>query len=163
MNEKVYEQRLDLYYVGVIAYLVTLILYVVVTGTLIDEEFTVVWKDPIVYLLALVSLVSIVALVIAAILGKRVIVREKEILFITRFKERSIEPEQVKWIAFTRGSRGKVRQGSAERAARVKLNDRRRRLWIRPSLFNDGTEMLEELRTWAERNDVAIGSPRRSA
>lgn len=163
MSEKVYEQRHDLYYVGTIAYLVTLILYVVVTGSLIGEEFTVVWQDPIVYLLALVSLVSLVGLLVAVVLDKRIIVRENEILFVTRFKERKIANDQVEWIAFTRGSRGKVRQGQAERAARMKLKDRRRRLWLRPSLFGDADEMLVDLRDWAERNNVKIRRRRRKA
>ncbi len=162
MSEKIYEQRRDIYYVGTIAYLVTLILYVVVTGTLIGEEFTVVWKDPIVYLLALLSLVSLVGLLIAVVLDKRIIFREREILFVTRFKERKIGSDQVDWIAFTRGSRGKVRQGEAERAARMKLKDRRRRLWLRPALFGDADEMLGDLRDWAERNDVKVRRRRKA-
>ena len=162
ISEKIYEQRYDLYYVSTIAYLVTLILYVVVTGTLIGEEFTVVWKDPIVYLLGLVSLVSLVGLVVALVLDKRIIIRDDTILFITRFKEREIASDRVEWIAFTRGSRGKVRQGRAERAARMKLKDRRRRLWVRPALFGEADEMIADLRAWAKRNDVRIRRRRRA-
>lgn len=154
--QKIYEQRLDLYYVSVIVYLVTLLIYMVVTGTLIDEEFTFVWQDPIVYLLGLVSLVSLVGLIVAAVLRKRIIIRNDAMLFTTRFKERVIPATQVEWITITRGSRGKVRQGRAERAARMKLVGRRRRLWIRPALFEEGDQMIHDLHAWATENGVVV-------
>lgn len=159
--QKIYEQRLDLYYVSVIVYLVTLLIYVVVTGTLIDEEFTFVWQDPIVYLLGLVSLVSLVGLVVAAVLRKRIIIRNDAMLFTTRFKERVIPAAQIEWITITRGSRGKVRQGRAERAARMKLVGRRRRLWIRPALFEEGDQMIHDLHAWATENGVAVRARKR--
>lgn len=154
--DRTYEQRLDLYYVSVIVYLVTLIIYMVVTGTLIDEEFRFVWQDPIVYLLGLVSLVSLVGLIAVALLRKRIIIREDSLIFSTRFKERIIPASQIEWIAITRGSRGKVRQGRAERAARMKLTGRRRRLWIRPALFEEGDQMIHDLHAWATENGVVV-------
>jgi hypothetical protein len=159
--KKIYEQRLDLYYVSVIVYLVTLLIYIVVTGTLIDEEFTFIWRDPIVYLLGLVSLVSLVGLVVAAVLRKRVVVRSDSLLFATRFKERAIPASQIEWITITRGSRGKVRQGRAERAARMKLSGRRRRLWIRPSLFEEGDQMIQDIHEWAKENGVEVRAGRK--
>lgn len=154
--DRTYEQRLGIYYIGTVVYLVTLILYTVVAGSLIGEEFTVVWRDPIVYLLGIVSLVSLVGLLVAVILNKKIVVREDALLFTTRFKERRITPEQIEWIAVTRGSRGKIRQGRAERAARMKLAGRRRRLWVRPALFEDGDRIVRDLVAWAERNGVEI-------
>ena len=151
-----YEQRLDLYYIGTIAYLVTLIAYALVAGTISDAGFEVVLKDPIIYLLALVSLVSIVALVIAAVLRKRIEIDGNDLVFSTRFKERRISPDEIEWLRFTAGARGKIRQGSPERAVRMKLKNRRRKLWIRPAGFALGDELVADLRAWVEGNSLTI-------
>lgn len=159
--EKKYEQKLDIYYVSTITYLVTLILYGVVSGTLIGERFEMVWKDPIVYLLALCAVVTIGALIVAAVLGKSVIIRQNELVFATRFKERSIQAEDVEWIAFRRGSRGRLRQGVPERAARIKLKGRRRRLWLRPSGFDEGGDLIKDVRHWATENSITVRAQRK--
>lgn len=158
---KTFEQKLDVYYVATIAYLIVLIAYAVVTGTLIDERFEMVWRDPIVYLLALCALVSVVALIVAAVLAKKIVVGDRELVFRTRFKERVIRPEDIAWIAFRRGSRGKVRQGVADTAARIKLKNRRRRLWLRSSMFDESEKLMDALTEWAGRNDVPLRTRRR--
>lgn len=152
--EKRFEQRLDLYYISTITYLVTLILYGVVAGTLIGERLEMVWRDPIVYLLAICAILSIGALAVTALLRRSVVIREHEIVFRTRFKELILRAEDVEWITFRRGSRGRLRQGVAEKAARMKLKGRRRRLWLRPSGFEEGAQMIKDVREWATRNGI---------
>lgn len=159
--EKTYEQKLDTYYVATITYLVVLIVYAVVEGTLIGERFELVWRDPIVYVIALCAALSLGALIVAVVLNKKVIVRENELVFRTRFKERVIRPEQIEWIAFRRGSRGRIRERTAERAARLKLVGRRRRVWLRPSGFTKSESLMNELRQWIERNKVQVKGGRR--
>ena len=154
--EKRYEQKLDLYYISSITYLVTLIVYAVITGTLIGERFEMIWRDPIVYLLAICAVLSIGALVITAVRDRKVVIREKELVFSTRFKERIIRADEIESIAFRRGSRGRLRQGVAERAAWIKLKEKRRRLWLRPSGFDEGSRMMKEIRKWAEHNGIVL-------
>ncbi|MGE3800314.1 MAG: hypothetical protein AB7H80_04775 [Candidatus Kapaibacterium sp.] len=155
--EKRYGQKLDIYYMAAVAYLVTLIVYAVIAGSLIGEHFQLLWKDPIVYLLALCAVVSVVALIVAAVLNKQVVIKGDEMLFITRSKTRTLHPNEIEWVSFRRGSRGKIRgDGTAERAVRIKLKNRRRRLWLRPALFNESEEMVADLRNWMERNSVPI-------
>ena len=160
--EKTYAQKLDVYYMAAVAYLVTLIAYAAITGTLTGERFELVWKDPIVYLLALCAVVSLIALLVSAVLNKKVIIRTHEMVFITRFKERIIRSEDIEWIRFRRGSRGKIRDGLAEHAAQIKLNDRRRRLWLRPALFGESDDMIQELKEWTQRNNVPVRRKRRT-
>lgn len=78
-----------------IAYVLTLIAYVAVRGTVEGGKFEVVLRDPIVYLLAVCTAASLVGLGISALLGRRVIIRDNRLVFITRFKERVIQPEDI--------------------------------------------------------------------
>ena len=159
--EKTYAQKLDFYYMAAVAYLVTLIAYAVIAGSLIGEHFQLIWKDPIVYLLALCALVSVAALIVAAVLNKTVVIRDRDMLFITRFNSRTLRPEEIESVSFRRGNRGKVRDEVAEQAARIRLKSRRRRLWLRPSMFNESEAMMEDLRNWMKRNSVPVSMRKR--
>ncbi|MCE2503735.1 MAG: hypothetical protein J4G05_06725 [Chlorobi bacterium] len=158
--KKIYAQKLDLYYVATIAYLVTLIAYAGVTGTLIGERLELIWRDPIVYLLALCAVVALIALLAAAVLNKKVTIRESDLVFATRFKEKTIRADEIAWISFRRGSRGKLRDGVAQRAATIKLKSYRRRLWLRPSMFDESEKLMRDLKEWAERNRIPVRSRR---
>jgi len=159
--EKTYEQKLDLYYVATITYLVVLIAYAVVEGTLIGDRFEIIWQDPIVYVIALCAAFSFAALLMGLVLNKKVIVREHELVFKTRFKERIIRPEQIEWIAFRRQGRRRFREEVTERAAWIKLTERRRRLWLRPSGFDNSQDLMGEIRQWVERNNVPVRKGRK--
>lgn len=159
--EKTYSQKLDVYYISSITYLVVLVIYAVIAGTMVGDRIQMVWDDPIIYLLALCVVVSLGGLIVAGVLCKRVIIRDSELVFATRFKKRIIRPDEIVWIAVRRGSRGKVRDGIAERAARIRLKGTRRRLWVRPSGFTDGEQMMKELIRWANHNGVQLRVRRR--
>lgn len=159
--EKTYEQKLDFYYVATITYLVVLIAYAVIEGTLIGDRFEIVWQDPIVYLIALCAAVAGGGLILGLLLNKKVIVRPDALIFKTRFKERIIRPEQIEWIAFRRLGRRRFREEVTDRAARIKLVGRRRRLWLRTSGFNKSQDLMHEIRLWVERNNVTVRKGRR--
>lgn len=159
--EKTYEQKLDLYYVATITYLVVLIAYAVIEGTLIGDRFEMVWQDPIVYVIALCAVLSLGGLLVGLALNKKVIIRPNELVFRTRFKDRVIRPEQIEWIAFRSLRRRRVREDVNERAARIKLAGRRRRLWLRPSGFSKSLDLMNEIMQWVERNGVTVRKAQR--
>jgi hypothetical protein len=159
--EQTFKHKLDIYYLATIGYGVTLVVYVAVTGTLIDDRFELVWADPIVYVLALCSVVSLIALVIAAVLDRTVVVHENELLFRTRFKERRFGPDDLEWIGFRSDSRVKVRGGRAYPAVRMKVRNRRRLLRLGIANFERRGELARALRDWGKRNGVALRFGRR--
>src|SRR5688572_16815780 len=52
MQEEIYKHKLDLYYLAAIGYVVTFIAYVAIRGSMVGDTFEVVWRDPVVSLLA---------------------------------------------------------------------------------------------------------------
>jgi hypothetical protein len=159
--EETFKHKLDIYYLATIGYVLTLIVYVAVTGTLIEDRFELVLKDPIVYVLALCSIASLIALIIAAILDRTVIVREQELVFRTRFKERIIRPADIAWIRLQAETQVRVRGGRAYPAAKIKLHDRRRLVRLGVANFERRVELARALRDWARRNAVQLRVGRR--
>lgn len=154
MQEETFKSRLDIYYIATIAYFVTLIAYIIVAGTLIGEKFEVVWRDPIVYLLAACAVASVVALIVAAISGRTVIVTETELRFRTRFKERVLQPEDIAWIGFRRER--KLREGRVYPTARIRVRTRRRALRLRPGSFERSGLLARSIRDFARHNNIEL-------
>jgi hypothetical protein len=156
MQEEIYKHKLDLYYLAAIGYVVTFVVYVAVRGSMVGDTFEVVWRDPIVYLLALCSLLALIGVALAAILARRVIIGEKQLTFRSRFKERVFLPENIEWIAFHRERPLTTRGERAYPTARIKLRNKRRRLRLRPGGFERSAELTAAIRAWAERNGVLV-------
>ncbi len=159
--ELTFKHKLDTYYLTTIVYGVTFVIYVAVTGTLIDNRFELVWKDPIVYLLGICVVVSFIALCIMAMLSRKVLIRDHELVFRTRFKERVIKAEDIEWIGLRRDGRVKLRTGNPYPAAKIKLRKRRRLLWLRPSSFERSKGLTKKLIEWMEMNGVELRRGRR--
>ena len=156
MQEETYKHKLDLYYLATIGYVVTFVAYVVVRGSMVGDTFEVVWRDPIVYLLALCSILALIGVIISAVLARRVVIGGSELKFRTRFKERVFTPQDIEWIAFHRENVTMTRGARAYPTARIKLKNRRRRLRLRPGSFERSAELTHAIREWAERNGVHV-------
>jgi len=154
MQEETFKSRLDIYYLATIVYGITLSLYIVVRGTLIGDTFSVVWQDPIVYLLALCSVVSLLALIFAAASNRTVIVTDRELRFRTRSKERVFTPADIAWIGFRR-----ERQFRGEQTyplTRIQLKNRRRPLRLRPASFERSGDLARAIRDFARTNGIEL-------
>jgi hypothetical protein len=164
--EETYEHRLDTYYLSTIGYGATLIIYGAIAGTMSGDTFSLnvsLWEDPIFYFLAACALIALIALIVTAILNRTVIVRDRELIFRSRFRERVLTPEDIEWIGFRRETRYKTRGVRTYPSIRIKLPSRRRALRLRPSNFEHGGALAKSIRAWAERNGVEfrVGRPKR--
>lgn len=159
MQEETFRHRLDIYYLATIGYVVTLVVYTVVRGTLIGDTFSVAWQDPIVYLLAICSAVALIALIIVAISDRRVIVSGRELRFRTRFRERVLTPDEIAWIGFRRER--PTRSGQTYPSARIKLSSRRRLLRLRPVSFERSGQLARAIRDFARNNGIELRVGRR--
>jgi hypothetical protein len=161
MQEETFKSRLDVYYLATIVYGVTLALYMVVRGTLIGDTFSVVWQDPIVYLLAICSVLSLATLIVAAVSKRTVIVSARELRFRTRSKERVFAPSDIEWIGFRRER--SLRGERVYPSARIKLRNRRRSLRLRPGSFERSGLLARAIRDFARANNVELRVGRRRA
>ncbi len=151
MQEETFKQKLDIYYLATIGYWVTLVAYVAISGTMTGDRFELIWKDPVVYLLGAFAVIALLALAFVALADRTVVIRGRELLFRTRFKERVLTPETVEWIGFRRETH--VR-GRSFPVARIKVVSRRRPLWLRTGGFERSMVLARTLVEWSRANGV---------
>ena len=138
---KHFKRRFEFYYQSVAVYAVALILYVVIRGSFAEDEFKIVFKDPIVYVFILVLLYSVVVLVFNMLYQRDVVVTDDSIIFQNRFDSKTIKLSDIEWIRVGRAKRMKVR--GSFRVIKLKLKDQLRALRINPVHFHDEYDMME--------------------
>jgi hypothetical protein len=166
-NDKhVYHFKLDFLYQAIAVYAGTIVLYLFIRGWFVEKEFSIVWRDPILYLLCAITLVSILALLYYVLMKRRIEVEGDTINFVSAVRRRSIKRSDVESVRIGRETGSKVLRGM--RVVSIRLRDRRRPVRIRPTYFNNGQQLASDLQRWAGPllqvvNRPAIGiKPRRS-
>ncbi|MDH4069564.1 MAG: hypothetical protein OEV30_04010 [Ignavibacteria bacterium] len=146
-ESKSFRYKLDFYYQSVLLYLVTLILYGGIRGSLVEKRFEYVLDDPLMYVILFFVLISIGSLVLNRIRDRRLVVGDTSITFRNRFEESTIEAKRIEWIYFGREKR--VQTAGMFQMVVFKLKDRRRLFRIRIGRYERAKELLAELRTFA--------------
>jgi len=154
-KRKIFKYNLSFYYKSIIIYFIVLILYGVIRGEFVEDSFTLITRDPILYFLAIILIVSVTALVYNLIRNMYIEISDEEIVFADRFKSKAYKVDQVKKIKFSRQVR--TSNSPAFRTARIKVNGRVRPVIIRFSDYENQDELLlrmEELKSRIEKSSV---------
>lgn len=135
--------NLSFYYKSTIIYFVVFVLYLVIRGEFVEDSFTLVIHDPVLYFLALVVIFSIVALLYNILLNKHIEITDKGISFINRFKERRFEISQIVFIKFFRQRRST--RSKRFRLVRIKIENRVRPIMFRISDYENEDDLYNKL------------------
>ncbi len=142
-HEKTFKYKLDFYYQSALIYLVTLILYGGVRGSLVEQKFEYVLNDPLMYMIIFFVIVSFVALAMNALRNRRLILGEQSITFKHRWHERRIEAGEIEWMHVGRERR--VQTGGRFQVIVFKLKNRRRLFRIRVGRYERDRELVQEM------------------
>ena len=146
--EKVFRYKLDFYYQQAIMYLLTLIVYSVIRGSFVEDEFTFVFKDPIFYVIVLFVVISFGVLILNRIRDRKLIVTDDRLVFHHRFHEREIPIYNIEWMHI--GRERTVQTAGKFQVIVFKLKGRRRLFRIRVGRYERERELVEEMYRIAE-------------
>jgi hypothetical protein len=135
-----FKYKLDFYYQQALIYLVTLILYVGVKGTFVEDNFTLVFNDPIIMVIAFFVVVAFGTLLLNRIRNRKLIITDTEIIFRHRFAERSIPLKDIEWIHI--GKERTVQTAGRFQVIIFKTKHRRRTFRIRLGRYERERELL---------------------
>ncbi len=150
-NKETFKYNMSFYYQSTIIYFVVFALYLIVRGEFVENSFTLITRDPIIYLLGAIVIISLVSLLYNLYKNKYLELSPEGIAFVTRFGEKKILLSQIKRIKISK-QRERVRN-HAFRLVRIKLKNRRRSLIIRPYDYENEDQLLikfEELKRKVE-------------
>src|SRR5208283_1161714 len=143
MPPKEFKYKLDFYYQQALIYLVTLILYVGVKGSFIENEFTLVFRDPILYIIGFFVVVAFVTLALNKIRNRKLIIEQGAIIFQHKFTRREIPFSEIEW--FHIGRERSVQTAGRFQVIVFKVQGRRRLYRIRVGRYEREKELIAEM------------------
>jgi len=148
MEDKIrtYKQRLDFYYNSLIIYLLFLVFYVLIRGEFSKEKFTVIFKDPILYIVIIFILFFLVVLILNYVRAKKLIFDNGKIILKNRFGQRELTKSEIIFVKFSRERKRFKEDKSHIRIVKLKLLNRKRLLRIRLSEFNNEKDLINEFK-----------------
>lgn len=146
---KVFKYKLDFYYQQALLYLVTLLLYGGVRGTIMFERLPSLNADPLLYIIITFVLISIVVLLLNKARDRKLIVMEDKMVFHNKFHEREILLGDIEW--FHIGRERFVQTAGRFQVIVFKIKDRRRLFRIRIGRYEREKELITEMQRISER------------
>lgn len=148
-QKNIFRYKLDFYYQQLIIYLVTLIVYAVARGTFSVDGYTVVWHDPILYIILIFVLFSFVALVLNRIRNRKLIIGDDALVFRNRFHELRVEIKNIEWMHI--GRERHVQTSGRFQVVVIKMKNRLRTLRIRVGRYEKEKELIIEMHRIASK------------
>lgn len=138
-----FKYKLDFYYQSALIYLLTLIVYGGIRGSLVEKTFAYVLDDPILYVIIFFVVMSFVVLALNALRNRRLIIGERTITFAHRWHERTVDAGNIEWMHIGRELR--VQTGGRFQVVVIKLKGHRRLLRIRVGRYERDRELVHEM------------------
>jgi hypothetical protein len=147
--EKVFKYKLDFYYQQAIIYLVTLIAYAGIRGSFVEDEFILVFKDPIIYVIVVFVVIAFGILALNKIRDRKLIIKNDRLVFHHRFHEREVPIADIEWMHI--GRERLVQTAGRFQMIAFKLKGRRRLFRIRVGRYEREKELVAEMHRIADR------------
>jgi len=154
---KTFRYKLDFYYQQTLIYLVALLLYAGIRGNFVEDQFTLIYRDPIMYIMAFFFLVSVVVLILNRLRDRKLIINGDTITFHSRRRERVIHASEMEWMHI--GRERLVQTAGRFQLVVFKIKSRRRIFRIRVGRYERADELVREMERIAEK--VPRGKSRR--
>ena len=146
--QKVFKYKLDFYYQQALLYLLVFILYGGIRGTFFEDEFRLVFRDPIVYIMILFVVVALITLVLNLLRDRKLILEEDKMIFHSRRRNREIKLSDIEWIHI--GREMLVQTAGRFQLIIFKMKDRKRLFRIRVGRYERDHELVAEVERMAQ-------------
>jgi hypothetical protein len=152
-KKSIFKYNMSFYYQSTIIYFVVFIIYVIIRGEFFEGSFILITKDPIIYFFAIIVLISLLSLLYNLFKNRYLEISSEGVSFVDRFKTRTFNKEEMSSIIISR--RRDTSKKNVFRLIRIKINNRRRPIVIRPYDYeneNDLINRIHELKAEIETN-----------
>jgi hypothetical protein len=148
-NEQVFKYKLDFYYQQVLIYCGTLLLYAVVRGSFVEDRFSLIYRDPILYIILLFVGVAVIGLLLNRWRNRRLIITDDAIIFSSRRHQRAIPISDIEWMHI--GKERLVQTAGRFQMIVFKTKNRRRVFRIRVGRYEHDRELVAAMEAIASR------------
>ncbi len=145
---KVFKYKLDFYYQQALLYLMTFLIYAGIKGSFNEGKFEFLFRDPIVYVIAVFVLMAFIVLFLNRIRDRKLIIADNKLIFKNRFHERIIPFSDISWMYV--GRERNVQTSGRFQVVHLKLKHRRRLIRVRIGRYERERELMEEIQSIAQ-------------
>lgn len=147
--KKEFKYKLDFYYQQTLIYLCALVLYAGIKGSFIENQFSFVFNDPIVFIFIIFFFISLVTLFLNVYRNRKLIVYEDKIVFHSRSTEREISLTEIEWMHI--GRERSVQTAGRFQLVMFKVRGRRWSYRIRVGRYERDRELVAEMEAIAAK------------
>ena len=144
-----FKYKLDFYYQQALIYLLTLFIYAGIKGTFFENSFTLVFSDPMLYVIIFFVGIAFITLVLNRVRNRKLIVTEKEIILHHKFNQHVVLVDDIEWIHI--GKERSVQTAGRYQLINIKTKHRRRVYRIRLGRYEREKELLRLIEQIAEK------------
>jgi hypothetical protein len=148
-HNRIFKYNTSFYYQSTIIYFVVFSLYLIIRGEIVDNSYTLVIKDPILYFLAIIVVISIFTLILNLYKRRYIEIDQNGIAFVNRFKRKEISSDKIESIGVT--NKRSHSQSKGFQLIILKLKTRKRRLLIRPTDYENYDELIKKFMEFKSR------------
>jgi hypothetical protein len=146
--QKVFKYKLDFYYQQALLYLLVFFLYGGIKGTFFEDEFRLVFRDPIVYIMILFVVTALVTLVLNLFRDRKLILEGDRMIFHSRRRDREIKISDIEWMHI--GREMLVQTAGHFQLIIFKMKGRKRLFRIRVGRYERDRELIAEVERMAQ-------------
>jgi hypothetical protein len=140
-NKSTFKYNMSFYYQSTIIYFIVFAVYLIIRGQFIENYYTLVTRDPLIYLLAFIVLISLFSLIYNLFRNRHIEFNSDGVAFIDKFKSKQISKSDIAYIKLSKDRR--YQKSNVLRFIRLKLKSRRRPVIIRPSDYENEQELIK--------------------
>jgi hypothetical protein len=149
MEEKTFKYKLDFYYQQSLIYLLTLFLYAGIRGSFIENEFSFVFRDPIVYIILLFVVISFVVLFLNIWRNRKLTLYADRFVFHSRTHRREFAVADIEWMHV--GKERFVQTAGRFQHVSIKFKSRSLPIHIRVGRYERDRELVAEMERIAQK------------
>jgi hypothetical protein len=138
--KKVYKYNMSFYYQSTIIYFTAFVLYIIIRGEFVEDSFTLITKDPIIYLFAVIVFFSVISLLYNLYKDRYLEISDEEISFVNRYRTKSFKYSDMIQVKVSK--KRDPSKKSLLRLVRIKLKNRKRPVVVRLSDYENADELL---------------------
>jgi hypothetical protein len=146
--QKIFKYKLDFYYQQALLYLLVFLLYGGIKGSFFEDEFRLVFNDPIVYIMIFFVAVALITLVLNLFRDRKLILEEDKMIFHTRRRDREILVSDIEWMHI--GREMLVQTAGHFQLIIFKMKGRKRLFRIRVGRYERDRELIAEVERMAQ-------------
>lgn len=143
MHPKTFKYKLDFYYQQALLYLLVFFMYGGIKGSFFENEFRLVFSDPIVYIMIFFVVIALVTLVMNLLRNRKLVITDDKMIFHSRNREREIKLSDIEWMHI--GRERMVQTAGHFQLIVFKMKGRKRLFRIRVGRYERDRELIAEM------------------